>query len=139
MGTNIRPETSLKNKYWIDRHRYYELKHFCLQYPLWKQKVATYNSLNQSKPKDAVSSATGKHSSPVEAAAEAREVYLNNIHKVEQAAMEADVVLENYILKGVTEGMSYDALKARLAIPCSKDVYYNLYRRFFWLLDRARK
>ena len=37
MATAIRPEISEKNKYWIDRHRYYELKHFCLQYPLWKR------------------------------------------------------------------------------------------------------
>lgn len=38
MGTIIRPEISEKNKFWIDRHRYYELKHFCLQYPNWKSR-----------------------------------------------------------------------------------------------------
>ncbi len=37
MSTTIRPELSDKNKYWIDRHRYYELKHFCMQYDIWKQ------------------------------------------------------------------------------------------------------
>lgn len=37
MGTNIRPELSNKSPYWIERHRYYELKHFCLQYPIWKR------------------------------------------------------------------------------------------------------
>lgn len=37
MGTTIRPEISKKNRYWIDKHRYYELKHFCLQYPTWKK------------------------------------------------------------------------------------------------------
>ena len=37
MSTTIHPEVSEKNKYWIDKHRYYELKHFCLQYPLWKK------------------------------------------------------------------------------------------------------
>ena len=26
MGTTIRPELSEKNPYWIERHRYYELK-----------------------------------------------------------------------------------------------------------------
>ena len=31
MATMIRPELSEKNPYWIERHRYYELKHFCLQ------------------------------------------------------------------------------------------------------------
>lgn len=42
MGTTIRPELSKKNPYWIEKHRYYELKHFCLQYPIWRQ---AYNSL----------------------------------------------------------------------------------------------
>ena len=37
MGTVIRPEISEKSKYWIDKHRHYELKHFCLQYPRWKK------------------------------------------------------------------------------------------------------
>lgn len=29
-------ELSEKNPYYISKHRYYELKHFCLQYPEWK-------------------------------------------------------------------------------------------------------
>ena len=41
MGTQIRPELSEKNLYWIDRHRYYELKHFCLQYPWQLQSAQT--------------------------------------------------------------------------------------------------
>lgn len=30
MGTDIRATISTKNRYWIEKHRYYELKHFCL-------------------------------------------------------------------------------------------------------------
>lgn len=30
MATEIRPELSEKNPYWIGKHRYYELKHFCI-------------------------------------------------------------------------------------------------------------
>lgn len=37
MATVLRSELSPKNKYYIAKHRYYELKHFCLQYPEWKQ------------------------------------------------------------------------------------------------------
>ena len=40
MATLIRPEISRKNKYYIDKHRHYELKHFCLQYPSWKKAYA---------------------------------------------------------------------------------------------------
>ena len=42
MAGNLRPELSKKNKYWIDKNRFYELKYFCLQYPLWKK---TYEAL----------------------------------------------------------------------------------------------
>ena len=42
---------------------------------------------------------------------------------VEKAAKEADPELADYILKGVTEGLSYDVIKARMNIPCCKDVY----------------
>ena len=43
MGTVIRAELSENNKYWISKHRYYELKHFCLQYPIWKKAYAAIN------------------------------------------------------------------------------------------------
>ena len=32
-----RAQLSVKNPCHIPKHRYYELKHFCLQYPDWKK------------------------------------------------------------------------------------------------------
>ncbi len=49
---------------------------------------------------------------------------------IENIAAEADESLAEYLIKGITEGWSYDILKARMNIPCCKDVYYNVYRRF---------
>ena len=65
-------------------------------------------------------------------------IYLERMHVVEQAAIAADAALYSYILKAVTEGYSYDHLKSRLNIPCCRDTYYDLYRRFFWLLNKER-
>jgi len=48
MSTVIRPELSKSSKYWIDRHRYYELKHFCLQYPIWKKAAQLLDALSKS-------------------------------------------------------------------------------------------
>lgn len=137
MSTNIRPELSQKNDYYIDRHRYYELKHFCMQYPEWKK---NYSSLNGWHQKDILSpvKSTG-FGDPVGNCVEAREFYLNRMTMVEKAAKEADPELGQYVLIGVTNGFSYGVLKARLDIPCCKDVYYDIYRRFFWLLSQARK
>lgn len=36
-------------------------------------------------------------------------------------------------------GVSYIYLKTRLGMPCGKDMYYDRYRRFFWLLGNSRK
>ena len=101
---NVRPELSKKNKYYISKHRYYELKHLCLQYTMFKKE----------NPED------------------------NRARIIEQAAKETNNELSDYILLGVTVGYSYNILRVRYSIPCCQETYYNLYRKFFWLLDQAR-
>lgn len=137
MGTSIRPDISKKNPYWIDRHRYYELKHFCLQYPSYKK---FYFSLDGYSPKSALqSSGIERQVDPTSMTAAKRLSYLNRINMIETAAKEADVVIGDYILIAVTKGLSYEHMRARYSVPCCKDVYYNVYRRFFWLLSEARQ
>ena len=139
MSTTIRPEVSRKNRYWIERHRQYELKHFCLQYPQWKKAYIELEGYFRSNNLNAVSSSYGYITSPVETIAESRLYFLDRMRMVEHAAEEASPDLWKYLLIGVTEGLSYEHLKARLEIPCGKDLYYDIYRRFFWILDKARK
>lgn len=138
MAAKVRPELSIKNKYWIDKHRYYELKHFCLQYASWKKTHAAINDLCiSSSTIDRVSS-NNFHSDLTAKYAIRKAYYSNKIKMVEQAAMEADADLYKYILKAVTEGLSYNYLKTKLEIPCGRDLYYDRYRRFFWLLSEIR-
>lgn len=139
MATAIRPEISEKNKYWIDRHRYYELKHFCLQYPAWKETYRMYES-----PQVSASSFEQVHSSNIPSDPTARYAvlkaqYAEKIDMIEKAAKRADEELHNYILKAITEGLSYTHMKTKLDIPCGKDMYYDRYRRFFWILDQIRE
>ena len=138
MSTTIRAELSERNKYWIEKHRYYELKHFCLQYPLWRKARAALDSLSKRPNNSAAISRTNKVSSPVEKCVEARLFYTDRMELLETVANETDEVMAVYILKAVTEGISYDHLKVRMNVPCCKDTYYELYRRFFWLLNKAR-
>lgn len=138
MSTTIRPELSEKNKYWIEKHRYYELKHFCLQYPGWKKSYLSLNGLAR-RPTDLALFQSRQHvSDPTAKCAEARIFYSDRMDMVKRVAMETEPELANYILRAITEGWSYDVLKARLEIPCCKDTYYELYRRFFWLLNKER-
>lgn len=138
MSTLIRPEISMKNKYWIDKHRHYELKHFCLQYPIWKQECALYSS-----PSISSSMADRMPSGNVPGDPTARLVmrkafYQDRIQLIERIAKETDRYLYKYIIKAVTEELSYTYLKTRMGIPCGKDMYYDRYRKFFWLLSEAR-
>jgi hypothetical protein len=136
MSTIIRPEISRKNKYWIDRHRHYELKHFCLQYPEWKR--AYYLSPGISSSFGNEPPGSDSHGDPTAKLAMRKVVYMERIELIERIAGEADKDLRDYILKGVTEGLSYTYLRTKMNMPCSRDMYYDRYRKFFWLLDNAR-
>jgi len=139
MSTTIRPEVSKNNKYWVEKHRYYELKHFCLQYPIWKKAYAGLDGLSN-RPSDLeVISRTNIASDPTARCAEARLFYSERMDMLKRVAKKTDSVLGSYILEGVTEGFSYEIIRARTEIPCCKDTYYNLYRRFFWLLNKERQ
>ena len=65
--------------------------------------------------------------------------YQEKIELIERIAKEADKCLYEYILKAVTEGLSFTYLKTRMGIPCGRDMFYDRYRRFFWLLSEARQ
>lgn len=138
MATKIRPELSIKNKYHIDKHRHYELKHFCLQYPKWKK---AYKSVDDTS--ISLSMIENLHTSnmpgdPTAKRAILKAQYSEKINLIEKTAMETDQYLCEYILKAVTEELSYTYLKTKLGIPCGRDMYYDRYRKFFWLLDEAR-
>ncbi|GHU53665.1 hypothetical protein AGMMS49975_12340 [Clostridia bacterium] len=139
MGTTTRPIISEKNRYWIEKHRYYELKHFCLQYPIWKQAHAALDGFSKRPTDLSAVSQTNDISDPTLKCAEARSFYLERMDLIERIARDTDLSLSNYILEAVTEGVSYEHLKSRLEIPCCKDVYHELYRRFFWLLNKERQ
>lgn len=99
MSTLIRATISKSNPYYLNKHRYYELKHFVMQYPF------------------------------------CNDIYLE---MVKQAAQETDEIIGPLILKAIVNDWSYDKLRARENVPCCKETYYELYRRFFYILSLNR-
>lgn len=135
MGTVIRPEVSSRNAYYISRHRHYELKHFCLQYPEWKRAYRDLDGLPSCSLSIAEQVKGGGHSDPTAMYAEARIYYKDRMRMVEESAAKAAGDMGGLMLRAVTEGVSYE----HISPPCCKEVWYAAYRRFFWLLDKARK
>ena len=136
----VKSELSQNNKYWIPRHRYFELKHFCLQYPEWKKEyielLSTYPLPRLSDNKSRLEKRMSDHTSEI---AIKRLYYAEQIKIVENIAIKVDESIYEYLLKGVTEDKSYTYLKTYCDIPCGKDYYYDKYRYFFWLLDKERQ
>lgn len=129
MSTTITPELSRKNKYYISKHRYYELKHFCLQYPEWKYQMVTLGGVMRNA--NLIEDPTGETATRL---ADLK----SKIALIRKMAMESDKDLASYIFKAVTEERTYENLKTFFDIPCSRDMYYDRYRKFFWLLDKER-
>ena len=132
---NQRSELSGRNKYWIPKFRYLELKNFCLQYPDWKIVLASIDPLKSHFSK--ISS--GKISDPTNDLAIRRLEIMNNISLVETCASLADPSIASFLIKGITENYSYDYLKYQLGLPAGRDYYYDRYRKFFWILDKKRE
>lgn len=139
MGTKIRPEVSEKNLYWISKHRYYELKHFCMQYPEWEK---AYHSLDGYPKKSAaiIANRSGEHTTdPTAMYAEARAHFQWRMGMVDNAARMAAGDYWVLLKMAVILEISYEKMEAQNGgMPISKDMWYVMYRKFFWLLDKVR-
>lgn len=127
MSTVIRSEVSKKNPFWIPKHRYYELKHFCYQFWDWQERRASLDGL-----------ATRDNREPTEPEAIERAILDTKIKMVD-TAHDAAGEFEDVLLRGVTKGLTYDQMNARTPIICCREKYYRMYRKFFWMLDQARQ
>ena len=139
MSTKIRSKISKRNRWYISKERYLELYYFCLQYREWKQayveleeKGIGCTSIIKISEDDEIHDPTGDTA-----------VYMvileEKMKLVRSVAASTDEVLGPYIFKAVTEGLSFTKLKTIYEIPCERDMYYDRYRKFFWLLNSARK
>ncbi len=136
--TDIRPELSKRNSFWISRHRFYELKHFCLQYQEWKDELSCLSCSKNPLSEEHIGKSAGP-SDPVLSAVMKRELLNGYLDMVDKAAGACSEDLGKYVFKGVTEGISYEHLFAQMGIPCCKETYYDSFRRFFWVLSKLRK
>lgn len=134
---DLKPELSGKSKYWIPKHRYYELKHYCLQYPEWKKMYAGLGLETGAAKLDAMRGSD--LSDPTARFGQMRADLWNAMEMISKTAAEASPDLSSFLLKAVTEEISFTQLQTLYGIPCGKDLYYEAYRKFFWLLSSKKK
>ena len=134
-----RAKLSQRNKYWIPEHRRMELIHFCRQYDDWKKEIRrlrreeTTHAVDYKRQRD---SGTGN---PTEKAALKIERISRRVDMVEETAKETDAILARYIIMSVTKRVTFQALRAKHNIPCSKNTFTKLRHEFFWRLDKKKE
>ena len=133
MARVIIPEISKKNPYYISKHRYYELKHFCLQYPEWKKRVLELRNTMQTSSLIFQNLQKDCRDDTSEIAIEIFSLE-RKIKIVDEAVKQLDSWIQPFIFVAVTEGYPFTYLKTVMGIPCERDTYYDRYRRFFWSL-----
>lgn len=135
MGTSIRNSISESNPFYISKHEYLMTKHFALQYNEWKKQKNEIESRISYGFKMG-GNQNGSLYRPVEKAYEDIEKYSFRMSLIEQAAKIAGEDIWEIILIGVTTECNYEYLRLVKNIPCCKDVYYRMYRKFYWILNR---
>lgn len=140
MATKIRAKISERNEFYISKHRYYELKHFCMQYPEWKKELKDLDGYGNrsSGAIDGMPHRKGDES-PTEVYGELRLYLSGKIEMVEEAARKTAGDFWKLMVKAVTEEISYECLNARENVPFGKDLWYEMYRKFFYILSLSRK
>lgn len=136
MRQGVRAEISPRNPYHLSKHRYLELQHFCRQAPEWEAALRVIDGY-YSHPFGNIS---GKIvGNPTEKAMEKRSFYADRTDRLEQALRLVcpDLTAYRYLKEGVVQGLPFETLQARRGIaPFSRDAYYQMYRKFFWHLDK---
>ena len=127
-------ELSKKNPYWLPKNRYLEMKHFALQYDYWKEELNAIDIFGTRS----LTKIDQELGDPVAALAELRDLYIRNMHMVEDAADLTDEILGYYIFLTATKACTYENLRMMHNIPCNRNVYYEHLRRFYYILSGIR-
>lgn len=120
--------------YGISKNRYDELRAFCLQYEEKKSKISRgIGSMNY----DGMPKGNYK-GNPLESKAIRNVMYQKDCEMIEQAAIAASSEIYPYIIKSVTNDLSYRFIEydEKLGrIPVGKTEFYAMRREFYHFLD----
>lgn len=135
MATKIRPVISQSNPSYISKHRYYELKHFCLQYPEWiKRQLYLRNQIHSSSTIQIIPG-DKNYADHISNIVDELNTISKNIELVISCCDRTDPQIASYIFEAVTTGKTYSYFYSVKSIPCSRSYFYKKYRLFFQFLN----
>ena len=129
-------DLKLGREFSISRHRYRELKEFCLQYEEKKSELQQiYTSSSVTPEVVAMGGVPGK---PTEQKAMRALQLRSETDLIDRCIAEAcgdDVGLTEQMKKNITLGVGFDSLGY---VPCGVRQFYQCRRKFFFILDKVK-
>ena len=122
----VREVLSKSNAYYIPKNRRLELKYMCLQYPEWKRFLSVIGRRGTA---DEYSDPTGEEATK-------RVIFEKLCRVIERSSKLSGGDIYEYILKAVTEDISYPTLYSLYNIPCGRDYFYERYHKFWFILSQ---
>lgn len=137
-------ELSPKNPWYIPKLRYLELKNYCLQYYEWGEAYTDILNQVRSSHSYQLTNCTNDIHRTVESTMALAGWYYDQMRLVRRCIRKVcgkNQLLTRLIFAGVTENKSYDSQVAADPDLCviPRNVYYDEYRKFFYILDKDKK
>ena len=128
---------SYSGEYTLSKSEFLSAKYYALRYKEWRTEWETMTDTVRAVTYDSDIVQGGGTGNPTEQLAIRRAELTHKIRIIEDTAKETDPTMSKYILLYVTEeDMTFGKLKRISGIPCEKNLFYRLRRRYYYLLAR---
>ena len=126
---------STKNKYYIPKEDYLTAIHYSLRYPLWLAELNDAEDTSTAIRYDLDKVQTSPSANTVFNAAEKSIALREKIELIDGLIAMCAEGMEHFLRLGVCYGLTFDQLKIK-GLPCEKDMYYRIRRRYYYELSR---
>lgn len=125
---------SKNSKYYIPKETFLTVVHYVKQYPMWVEQLSTMDG-SKAITYDQDRVQTSPNPDTVANIAIKRAAISEKKDKVDRVAKLVGGNMSKWIIKGVCYDMPFYQLQHH-GIPCGKDLYYKLRRRFYYEMSK---
>ncbi|MBQ6384731.1 MAG: hypothetical protein IJJ38_00990 [Lachnospiraceae bacterium] len=129
---------SKSNPYWLSKHNFLMVVHFCLQYPEWqreKEEILLDAQASGIRYTDMPKGTAFDPDPTMEAGGRLAELS-RRIDIINKTAYEISPQLARWLIKGVTENLSYESLRSAHGLPCGDKQYRKIRQRFYYEVSK---
>lgn len=126
---------SQKNKYYVPKETFLMVIHYCKQYPTWEAELSAMSDTSKAITYDHDRVQTSNDSDPTADLAMRRAEISRKKDMIDKTAKEVAGSLWKWLILGACHDNPYYHLQ-HCGIPCGKDMYYNLRRKFYYEMSK---